>query len=154
MAVAGIDYDGGGYIDWDDNGEPIGERFPIVYNGVYLSTQHDNFTFNSGNFIVDWYNLNKKFYNELVDSEGFLSFSSSVNHFIMDGAPYDSAYLHFENDLAVLKYLDENWATGLGNMVKAREIYEGGSELFVMEGWKPTFEELKQYVKDYEIQKG
>jgi hypothetical protein len=38
-------------------------------------------------------------------------------------------------------------------MVKAREIYEGGVELFVEDGTTPTFEELKEYVKKYKYEK-
>jgi hypothetical protein len=35
--------------------------------------------------------------------------------------------------------------------VKARKIYEGGVELFVEDGTTPTFEELKEYIKNIEL---
>jgi hypothetical protein len=149
MAVLGINYDGGGYV-YDENDERTDEFVPLEYQSVYLSTQNEKFEFNSGNFIVDWYNAIKKFYNELLDVEPHLSHSSSVNHFIMDGAPYSSAYGHWDTgDKLILKYLDENWSDTVEGMVKARKIYEGGVELFVEDGTTPTFEELKEYVNEY-----
>jgi hypothetical protein len=151
MAVLGINYDGGGYV-YDENGEPTDEIVPIEYQSVYLSASNEKFEFNSGNFIVDWYNAIKKFYNEL--DEPHLSHSSTVDHFIMDGAPYSSAYGHWDGgDIFVLKYMDKNWGDTVEGMVKAREIYEGGVELFVEDGTTPTFEELKEYVKKYKYEK-
>lgn len=155
MAVLGIDYDGGGYV-YDENDECIeGLVTPIEYKGVYLHTYSEKFTFNTGNFVVDWYNAIKKFYNELVEVEPHLSHSSSVNHFIMDGAPYSSAYAHpvDTEDILELRYVDEDWTKDIESMVKAREIYEGGIEMFVEDGTKPTFKELKEYVKRYENEK-
>ena len=150
MAVLGIDYDGGGYA-YDENDERIDELVtPIEYKGVYLHTHSEKFVFNSGNFIVDCYNAIKKFYNELVEVEPHLLHSSSVNHFIMDGAPYSSAYAHWDDgDKLVLKYLDKNWGDTVEGMVKARKIYQDGVELFVEDGTTPTFEELKEYVNAY-----
>lgn len=149
MAVLGVNYDGGGHIGYDDEtGDPIGERIPIQYESVYLYTDKGEFVFNSGNFVVDWWNAIKKFYNELVETEPYLSHSSSVDHFIMDGAPYYSAYAHPEGDGLELKYVDEDWTKDIESMVAARQIYEGGIEIFVHDGTTPTFEELKEYVKN------
>jgi hypothetical protein len=146
MAVIGINYDGGGFV-YDENNEPTELMYPIEYKLVYLSTQSEKFEFNSGNFIVDWYHAIKKFYNEVDDIH--LSHSSTVNHFIMDGAPYSSAYLFWENDLPILKYLKEGWADSIESMLEAKQIYDnGGIEMFVEDGIKPTFEELKNYVEN------
>lgn len=148
MAVIGIDYDGGGYIDYDDNGDGIGELIPLEYESVYLHTKDNKYKFSSGNFVVDWYNAIKQFFNET--GEDYLSHSSSVNHFIMDGAPFDSAYAfqNPQNGMMELKYLDPNWADTIESMIIAKPIYEEGIEMFVEEGTTPTFEELKEYVKN------
>jgi hypothetical protein len=145
MAVVGINYDGGGSI-YDENDEPIGYN-PIEYQSVYLSTENGKFEFSSGNFIVDWYNAMKKCFNEL--NEPYLSHSSTVNHFIMDGAKFDSTYLFFENDKPILKYVKEGWADSIESMLEAKQIYDnGGIEMFVEDGTKPTFEEFKKYVEN------
>ena len=70
----------------------------------------------------------------------------------MDGAPYSSAYAHpvDTEDILELRYVDEDWTRDIESMVKAREIYEGGIEMFVEDGTRPTFKELKKYVKNYE----
>lgn len=148
MAVLGVNYDGGGYVGYDDEtGEPIGELIPINYESIYLHTNKEKFIFNSGNFIVDWWNAIKKFYIELIETESFLSHSSSVDHFIMDGAPYYSAYAHPNGNELELKYVEENWIKDIESMVVAKQIYEGGIEIFVHDGTQPTFRELKEYVK-------
>lgn len=142
MAVLGIIYGGGG---WEYN-EKTNERLhiiePIKYESVYLHTHDEKHIFDSGDFIVDWYNANKKYYKEIIDVEPFLSHSSSVDHFIMDGAPYDSSYLHFENGMCLLKYVDDDIPLLLMN-----NIIEG-SELFVEEGTKPTYEEYINKIKN------
>lgn len=95
--------------------------------------------------------------------------SSSIDHFIMDGAPYDSAYLHMENGNLVLKYIEEINETELKIFLKekyktkkqrdeAEEIIRlnkmyserdiiGGLEFFVPTGTRPTWEELKEMCK-------
>jgi hypothetical protein len=148
MAVVGIDYDGGGHLEYDDMGSPVGELIPVKYESVYIHTSNGDIKFDSGDFILDWYNCMKKFYNELVESEGHLSFSSSVDNFIMDGAPYDSAYLHFdENETPYLRYMNRVFEPTLEQMVEDREIYSKGIEMFVPENTKPSWEELKEYCK-------
>ncbi|MFA5366343.1 MAG: hypothetical protein WC333_00270 [Dehalococcoidia bacterium] len=88
--------------------------------------------FESGNFIKDWYYMRKFLIQKVLDHEPYASASSSVDHFIMDGAPYDSGYLIYDEGLAkhVLKY---------GN-----EFAFDGIEFFVPEGTQPTWEELKK----------
>lgn len=139
MAVIGINYGGGNTYDDDDN-MVINN---IVYESVYLHTREENFTFNSGNFVKDWFNAKKK-YVELQDKEPYLSGSSTCNHFISDGAKFDSAYLHVVDGKPILRYIDYNDESWLENQ---RDIFEKGWEFFVDEGTQPTWEELKEITK-------
>ena len=138
MAVISINYDGGGK-EYDDNDNVIGE-IPIVYESVELSISgSDRIIFSSSNFIKDWYDAKKKYLEN--DEDPVFCHSSSVDHFFMDGAKYDSAYLHVVDGSPVLKYLDrtkEDWYLD--------PIGEGW-EFFVNEGETPTFEELKEFCK-------
>lgn len=138
MAVIGIYYDGGN--TYDDDGNVI--ENDIIYHKVNLHTRSGDFDFTSGDFIKDWYFAKRK-YAEIQDDDTHFSHSSSVDHFMMDGAKYTSAYLHFESDeKPVLKYLDRsdpNWVD------TQFEIYENGWEFFVPYGTHPTWEELKAY---------
>ena len=130
MAVIGIHYGGGN--EYDENDEII--EHPIDYKTVYLHLSNDKeILFESGNFVKDWFHAKKKFL-EVHEEEMHLSASSSVDHFIMDGAPYDSAYLVFkdEGDVGELTY----------------EYDDKGWEMFVEKGTKPTWDELKKYCKD------
>ena len=130
MAVISIEYCGGNYHDDDDN---LIEE-PIDYKRVSLFFSDDKeFFFDSGDFIKDWYFAKKKFL-EFVDNEYTLVQSSSVDHFIMDGAPYESAYLVFNDNDESKVHLEY-------------EYNEKGWEMFVNKGTKPTWEELKKYCK-------
>lgn len=111
----------------------------LEYREVTLSGADEKF--NSGDFVKDWFNAIKCYLQKYSNSE-FLSHSSSVNHFIMDGAKYDSTYLCFKDEVPYLYYLDkskDNWFLD--------ENIDEGIELFVKEGEKPTWEELKIYCK-------
>lgn len=140
MAFITINYDGGN--TYDDDGNVI--ENDIIYESVELHAGEEKFIFNSGNFPKDWYEAKKKYNLEIQDKEPYLSASSSVDHFIMDGAPYDSAYLHFVNDLPVFKYVDDTEPNYLNNQAY---IFQEGWEFFVVEGTKPTWEEFKELVK-------
>jgi hypothetical protein len=123
MAVISIEYN-------DGNKQNLG------YKSVKIS--YDNLRkekiFNSGNFVKDWFDCNKFITQELSDLEFHFSNSSSVDHFIMNGAPYHSVYLVFdENDKCELHY---------GN-----EWYNNGIEFFVPAFIKPTWNELKEMCK-------
>ena len=100
--------------------------------------------FNTGNFVKDWFDLKKFQVMELAETEPFFTQSSSVDHFIMDGAPYDSAYLHMENEKAILKYMDRTDPMYLTNQ---QNVYLDGTEFFVPEGTTPTWDELKEMCK-------
>jgi hypothetical protein len=94
--------------------------------------------FNSGDFVRDWYQLWKFIHTAEINEP--IMYSSSVDHFIMDGAPFDSGYLHFVEDKPVLKYPSregEHWFLNSDF---------DGLEVFVPEGTKPTWEE---YVELY-----
>jgi hypothetical protein len=130
MAVVGINYE-------DGDGSTY-ESVRISYAG------NKEKLFATGNFVKDWYDMRKFMIQELLDSEPHFCHSSSVDHFIMDGAPYSSAYLHTTDDgKPILKYVnrsDPNY------IFTQQEIYEG-IEFFVPEGTQPTFEELKEICK-------
>jgi len=130
MAMISIEYCGGNYPDEDDN---LVEA-PIDYRSVilYLSS-NEEFIFESGYFPKDWYQAKKKFL-EVADEELYFLHSSSVDHFIMDGAPFDSVWVVFDDDEgnAHLEYTD------IGK----------GWELFVDKGTQPTWEELKKLCKN------
>jgi hypothetical protein len=144
MAVIGISYDGCDH-DYDDNGNRI-ELNPstLVYHHVYLHTQEGEFKFDSGDFVKDWFRAKMKYSREISDKEPYLSGSSTCDHFIMDGANYDSAYLHIEDGKGVLKYIDKS---DPNYIFTQRDIYENGWEMFVEAGTKPTWEELKEMCK-------
>ena len=68
----------------------------------------------------------------------FVSFSSSVDHFIMDGGSelYDSIYLRYNEKLQEW-YLDSKY-----------DHKNEGYEFFVNKGQTPTWEELKDMYND------
>jgi hypothetical protein len=124
-----------------------GNKKDLGYESVELHYSHNKnekkLFFNTGNFIKDWYDMNKFINMELLGNVSFISYSSSVNHFIMDGAPYDSAYLHIIDEKPILKYLnhsDPNWWMNTEDM-------ENSVEFFVPENTQPTWEELKEMCK-------
>jgi len=136
MAVIGINYSGGNR--YDDNDVLIEDE--PVYESVYLYTNKGEFIFNSGNFIKDWFDAKKKYVQEFSKNE-FLSASSTCDHFIMDGAKFDSAYLHMDGEIPILKYLDRTQQYPFISDVTT------GIEMFVPEGTQPTWEELKEMCK-------
>jgi hypothetical protein len=58
----------------------------------------------------------------------------------MDGADFDSAYLHIVDDKPVLKYIDRS-----DDLFTQRQVWDDGWEFFVEPGTQPTWEELKKY---------
>lgn len=107
-----------------------GKNDTLQYNGVEMVTRNDHkYEYNSGNFVKDWYDAKKKFL-DFASDELFLNHSSSVDHFIMDGANFDSAWFVWDKDDPRLVY----------------EFDEKGWEMFVPKGTKPTWEELKHSI--------
>jgi len=121
MSVTSINYEEGSTV------KDLGYKSVNVYYGDGV-----NKNFDSGDFVKDWYDA-LKFTLHLEDEFGH-SHSSSVDHFIMDGAEFDSAYLGFDpkNQEPRLYY---NYG-------------DGGVELFVKKETKPTWNELRELVGD------
>lgn len=139
MAVISINYDEG-------NEENLGYESVEIHYG-----KNEKKVFDSGEFVKDWFDMRKMVILELSKTESHFPLSSSVNHFIMDGAPYDSAYLHFTEDKAILKYINRKKNNlDMDEMIANREIYENGIEFFVEENTTPTWEELKERFKSNE----
>jgi len=115
MAFIDIRYDDGNASDY--------EAVEIHYGNS------DKKVFASGNFVKDWWNMRKFMIQNLLDSEIHFSHSSSVDHFIMDGAKFDSAYLKTDDD---------------GKPYFTYVYDDEGIEFFVAEGTQPNFEELKE----------
>jgi len=126
MAVIGINYK-----------EPNPETYESV-RILYGNPDKERF-FASGNFVVDWYNLNKWMNEELdggeLKDENYFINASSVDHFIMDGATVISRYLRFDND-------DKPYLS------KQYDWLDEGTELFIPKGEDWTWEQLKEYVKN------
>ena len=124
MAVVGITYDEG-------NKKDLGYKsVDIAYNEL-----KDEKIFNSGNFVKDWFDHLKWMIQTELNNREIIMHSSSVDNFIMDGAPYDSAYLKIEDD---------------GKKTSLVYDYDGehtGIELFVAKDTQPTWEELKEICK-------
>ena len=125
MAVIGINYQ---------------EGEPETYKSVEVSYNHvsDRKLFESGNFIVDWYNMNKWLMEEIdgaLKNEHAFSNSSSVDHFIMDGATVQSRYLKIDEE-------------GNPYLTKDYDWLDEGTELFIPEGEDWTWDQLKEYVKN------
>lgn len=109
---------------------------PDEYQSVDVKYGKDKVkSFSTGHFVKDWWDLTVFIMNDVLDIDPRVSFASSVDHFIMDGAPYDSAYLHEVDGQLVLKYVETN------NDIHS--TVDRGVELFVAKGTKPTFDELK-----------
>jgi len=117
------------------------ESVEISY-GRY-SGKEEKRIFDTGNFVQDWYDM-RKFMIQDMEEEPYTTHSSSVDHFFMDGANYEPAYLHIIDEKPVLKYFDRsdpNW------FITQRDIEENGIEFYVPENTQPTWEELKEMCK-------
>lgn len=87
--------------------------------------------FKSGDFVKDWYDCVKFVITKLGDSGEHIMHSSTVDHFIMDGAKFDGAWLKTTDTTAELVYK-----------------YHEGIEFFVKQGTKPTWLELRKLCGD------
>lgn len=147
MAVIGINYSGYTH-EYDDNGTRIeidtSDSRYLKYESVYVHYQGDERIFDSGNFIKDWFEAKDFYARGLMDKEPYLSGSSTCDHFHMDGADFDSAYLHVVDGKPVLKYIDRSDVNWYFNQ---KSIYEDGWEFFVLPNTQPTWLELKEYCK-------
>ena len=144
MAVIGINYEGANH-NYDDNGERIETPGGLKYKSVYVHYDGGKEkVFDSGNFIKDWFDAKRFYSQELMDKDPYLAGSSTTDNFHMDGADFDSAYLHTDGEKPVLKYVDRS---DPHYIFTQREIYENGWEFFVEPGTQPTWEELKEICK-------
>jgi hypothetical protein len=111
---------------------------PMEYRGVTIRYRNllSLETFNTGNFIIDWYEAIKFFNGDLAVAEEFLSYSSSVDEYVSESKEYMSAYLHVIDGEFVLKYLDRS----LPNWWEDESGVAEGIELFV-----PMDKELTWY---------
>lgn len=127
MAVIGVNYEDGS------------KKKDLGYESVYIYTNDFEKVFGTGNFIKDWYEANKfAIMDESMIDEFHTSFSSTVDHFQMDGNEFSSAYLKFTNfDEPYLEYYEN---------VKF-DPNDLGQEFFVKKGTHPTWQELKEYCK-------
>jgi len=120
MAVYGITYEEGTNTGY--------KLVDISYDNLKKEKKFD-----SGNFLKDWYDLIK--WINFADLNEPVIGSSSVDHFIMDGAPYDSAYLKIDDDKK--PYLSYEY-----------DYRDEGIEFFVPKGTQPTWEELRKLCDD------
>ena len=104
------------------------------YDGVNLFCQGGDIVFNTGDFPTDYFLAKHHFVKNIPEGEP-LCLSSSVDHFIMDGAKFDSAYLVFDTK------------TGKSELRYGKEFSDEGWEFFVPEGGQPTWDELKNRVR-------
>jgi len=124
MAVIAINYNEGS------------KKADLGYKSVQVSYANikKEKIFASGNFVKDWYDAMKFMITKIGDKEFFLH-SSTVNHFIMDGAKFRSAWLHTfkkEEPKLVYKY----------------DFEEDHIEFFVPKGTQPTWREYRTLCGD------
>jgi hypothetical protein len=145
MAVIDVSYDEGKKRSYK----------AMNYRGVNLmytskGNRRTKKKFFTGNFVKDWYNMWKFILTNDISSRELISGSSSCDHFIFDGAPFKSAYLHFVKKKPVLKYLTyqdiKDKEKRIQKMHQEMYICEDGIEQFVPKGTRPTWEELKAFV--------
>jgi hypothetical protein len=102
-----------------------------TYSGVEFSDKTTKILFFSDKgFPTDWGKCMKYLITE--DTDKHVSFLSSINHFIFDGAPYDSGFLV------------ENKDTNEWELLYGEECSDLGIEFFVPKGTKPTWTEFKE----------
>lgn len=113
------------------------EPNPMTYKSVELSpTNGEDIIFKSGDFVKDWYDLIYYIIHSGISENEQITYSSTVDHFIMDDAPYISAYLKFKNNIPYLSY--------------EYDSEDEGVEFFIPKGEKLTWEEYKYKYKNNE----
>lgn len=102
----------------------------IIYESVEVSYGDDLElvkVFDSGNFVKDWYSRTKFVITEIQTSEYHFC-SSVVDHFIMDGAPYDTLWLAIN-----------------GKDISLQPTYQNLSvRFFVEKGERPSWEDFRK----------
>lgn len=112
-------------LNYDEGHEDLNYKSIVVNYSNLTKTK----IFDSGDFIIDWFNAVRFLILTLADDTERIMHSSSVDHFIMDGGCdlYDSAYLCYVNNEFELYY----------------DNTKNGIEFFVPKGTKPTWNEFK-----------
>lgn len=127
MAVISINYDEGNNND-------------LGYKSLEISYANlsEKKIFDSGNFIKDWYDLNKFIILKLSGTEYFFSMSSSIDQFFTDGANdlYDIAYLYNNEFISELLYNID--------YIDADKYIK----FYVHKGTTPTWGELKKMCEE------
>lgn len=120
------------YVDYDE-----GDATTYRGVGIYVSSDR-SILFNSGDFPKDWWDALRKVY-DLMDETGQLAASSSsVDHFLMDGADelYDLANLIQEDGKLKLVYRDDFSEMEWWNLT--------GATVYVNTGERLSFDEFKE----------
>lgn len=99
-----------------------------TYRGVHLIVDEITYKFSSGNFVKDWFEMNK--FISFSDLTG-AGMSSTYTHFFMDGAKFNSAWLKVNDENVELVYEYED------NLI----------EFFVPYNKVWNWEKLKKYCK-------
>ena len=104
----------------------------IVYNGISLEINPLKIkTWNSGDFVKDWYMLNEYIYIKTELCKLPISTSSSLDHFIMDTDKYSS-----------------KWFTIVGDgFTFTKDYNKSGLEFFINKGTDPIWDEFKEYAR-------
>ena len=112
--------------DYDDNPDKV------IYKGISLEINPLKIkTWDTGDFVKDWYMLNQYIYMETELWKSPVSVSSSLNHFIMDTNKYSSKWLVTTDD-------------GYG-YIFTKDYDKSGLEFFINKGTDPTWDEHKNY---------
>lgn len=140
-----------GYIGINYNEGKARSYKKMGYKDVHISytnggKEKKEKVFDSGDFVKDWYDMRAFMITEL-EHEAHWCHSSSIDHFIMDNAPFESAYLH-----PIKGTNDEGWELlywdkDKHNFLNDSYIFDEGIEFFVKKGTRPTWEELKKKYK-------
>lgn len=120
-----------------------------TYKAVILDYSEGEKIFNSGNFVKDWYDYLTFLLMEVFDKQNeiYAIHTSSVDHFIMDGDLYESAWVSTHEETygklyydfeELLKIFDYSWT----------KLDEVTYEIFVKKGERPTWKEFKEKYKN------
>ncbi len=113
-------------IEYEDGNPQVGEQSVSIFGSLTGDK-----VFDTGDFVKDWYNAMEFALKNLKKLES-LSFSSSVYHFVSDGALYEEKYLS---------------VTGEKPELIDTQKKEGDILMFIPKGRSMTWKELKTYSK-------
>lgn len=112
------------------------------FRGIVLGHDGKEKRFNTGDPLIDWYDFYKYVYSGLPKTElgtGFLTGSSSVDHYFMDQDEYIQKYMKFEDDK--FHFIENFDDMSLGEI---DECIKG-----VIRKDMTSWEEVRDYYKDY-----